>query len=433
MTTLLAFIVVLGFLVFVHELGHFLIAKWVGVRVHAFSIGFGPRIWGFKRGDTDYRVSIIPLGGYVKMAGENPGEPLSGAPDEFASRTVLERFGIIFAGPFMNLLWAIILITLVFTIGVDEPVVYKQPPQIGWVQPDSPAAEAGLQRGDVIRRMGSIAVDTWEDVLGFSDSTISRLLPITIERNEQELNIYVEQRRDAESAASGIEGISPATPPVVGGLNPGWPAEKAGIRKGDRIVELNGQRIEDWYQLSYYIHNSPEDSLLLGVQREGKTFSVWVVSRLDKDTGWGFIGMLPYQETEKVQYGLLASLKNSFYYNYRTAGLTLGYLWKVITGRQSGRDIGGPITIAKFAGDAARSGLDDLLRLMGFLSLQLGLLNLLPIPILDGGHIVLLALEGASGKPLSLRMREIIQVIGLVLIAAIMLYALFNDFSRVFG
>ncbi len=432
MTTILAFVIVLGFLVFVHELGHFLAAKWVGVRVHVFSIGFGTRLFGFKRGNTDYRVSAIPLGGYVKMAGENPSEPLSGSPDEFASRSVRERMLIILAGPFMNLLWAVLFFMFIFIIGMDQPAFLKQEARIGWVDPGTVAERVGLQPGDVIRKVNAEPVETWEKALEKLGDAESGTLTLEAQRQNEVLRFTIDLKQDSAVVREKGLGIYPDIPPVVGELRKGWPAEQAGLKTGDRIVALNGEPVQHWNQLTRVIHASPGVPVTLEILRGEQRLTFTITPRKDEADGKGYIGMTPLQETVKVRYGVLASVKESVRFNVQLAGLTLGYVWKVITGKQSGKAIGGPIAIAQFAGEAARTGILELIRLMGLLSLQLGLLNLLPIPVLDGGHMVLLTLEGVTRRPLSLRMREVIQIIGVVVLLAIMSYAIFNDITRLF-
>ncbi|MDQ7064287.1 MAG: RIP metalloprotease RseP [candidate division KSB1 bacterium] len=433
MTTFFAFLLVLGFLVFVHEFGHFIAAKLIGVRVHVFSIGFGTRLFGFKRGDTDYRISLIPLGGYVKMAGENPTEPLAGSPEEFASRSVLERLVIILAGPFMNLLWAVLFFMFIFMVGVDQPAFLKHEARIGWIEPGTVAEKVGLRPGDVILRINAEDVPNWEAALARLNATLNQPIDITIQRNGQTLSFALNLSMDSVKAAEQGLGIYPPLQPVVGDLRKGWPAEKAGLQKGDRIVGINGSPVTHWNQLTTVIHNSPGQQITLDIERNGQRMRITITPRKDEADGKGYIGMTPLQETIKVKYGLLTAAKESVVFNVRIAYLTLNYVWKVITGEQSGKAIGGPIAIAQFAGEAARNGFMELIRLMGLLSLQLGLLNLLPIPVLDGGHVVLLAVEGISRRPISLRMREVIQIIGVVVLLAIMTYVIFNDISRLFS
>ena len=433
MTTLIAFIVVIGFLVFVHELGHFLVAKWVGVRVHVFSIGFGPRLFGFRRGDTDYRISALPLGGFVKMAGENPGEEVTGAPYEFASRSVRERMAIVLAGPFMNIIWAILFFAMVFYIGEDQPAYLKQVPQIGWIESGSPAEEAGLQAGDLLVAIGDSQVSTWEEAFKILGRSEGREVAVRVKRGDQVLTSRMDLSRDRLKQSQTGLGLYPPLPAVIGNLRPGWPAEKVGLKTGDRVVAINDQPITHWYELTRVIHNSPGVPVKLEVERNGERLTFEVTPRKDEADGKGYIGMTPYQETIKVRYGVLGSFRQSLAFNWHVVKLTGSYIWKVMTGEQSGKAIGGPIAIAQFAGEAARIGILQLIRLMGLLSLQLGLLNLLPIPVLDGGHMVLLAIEGVSGKPLSVRMREVIQIIGVAVLLAIMTYAIFNDLSRIFS
>jgi len=433
MTTTLAFILVIGFLVLVHELGHFLVAKWTGVRVNAFSIGFGPKLASFRRGDTEYRISAIPLGGYVKMAGENPAEPRTGAPDEFFSKSVPERLGIVLAGPGMNFLWAFIFFAVMFVYGVKQPAFLQQPARIGWVEAGTPAATAGVHPGDIITRMDDRTISTWEQALAFVDTLSAQRLHIAVRRSGQVLVFEIDSAKQQIDNRQGIWGIYPPTPAVVGEVRKGWPAEEAGLQPGDRIVALNGEHISDWAQLTTVIHSSPGKEIELVVQRGSRELPLRLVPRLDHADGKGYIGITVRQDVVVEKYGLLASLRESATLNGRMAGLTLSYLWRVITGKESSKALGGPIMIAKVAGEAARIGLSALLRLMGFLSLQLALLNLLPIPVLDGGHVVFLAIEAITRKPVNLRVREIVQMIGLLLLLSIMALAFYNDISRIFS
>ncbi len=429
-TTFFAFVLVLGFLVFVHEFGHFIVAKLVGVRVHVFSIGFGPKIIGREWRGTEYRLSWLPLGGYVKMAGENPMEETSGAPDEFLSRTVWERIAIIFAGPAMNLIWAVIFIAVIYYAGVDSPAFLKETPRVGWVEPASPAEKARVQVGDVIREVGGQEVATWEDVYSAAAQHPDSVR-FLLDRNGQPVPVLF--IAEGDSLQYRLWGIEPFLAATVSRTIPDFPAAKAGIRPGDRIIAVDGDSIRSFYDLTRVIHDKAEQKIAVTVLREGEPLTFELTPRRDEQTGRGLIGIYPEQKMEKVRFGVWASLKRSVETNIQVAGFIGGYLKQVISGEVSGKEIGGPIMIAQVAGDAARSGWLDVVWLMGVLSLQLGLLNLLPIPILDGGHLLLFTLEAITGKPLSLRNREIAQMIGLFILISIMVYAFFNDIARLFS
>ncbi len=430
-TTFFAFVLVLGFLVFVHEFGHFIVAKLIGVRVHVFSIGFGPKIVGREWRGTEYRLSWLPLGGYVKMAGENPMEETTGSPEEFLSRSVWERIAIIFAGPAMNLIWAVIFVALIYFSGVESPAFLKETPRVGWVEPDSPAERAQVQTGDIIREVSGTEVATWEDVYSTAAAHMDSAV-LVLDRRGEQVQVVFTAGMDS-SRAYRLWGIEPFLPATVSRTIPDFPAEKAGIQPGDRIIAVDGDSIRSFYDLTRAIHDRAEQKLSVTVLRNGEALVFELTPRKDEQSGRGLIGIYPEQKMTKVRYGLGASLQRSVTTNIQVAGFIGGYLKQVVSGEVSGKDIGGPIMIAQVAGDAARSGWQDVVWLMGILSLQLGLLNLLPIPILDGGHLLLFTLEAITGKPLSLRNREIAQMIGLFILISIMIYAFFNDIARLFS
>ncbi len=425
-TQILAFIIVLGFLVFVHEFGHFAVAKWIGVRVDVFSIGFGPKIVGFKRGDTDYRIAAIPLGGYVKMAGHDPGEELTGAAFEFGSRKVWERMAIIFAGPLMNLIWAIVFIAIIFYAGIEKPLYLSQSAKIGWVEGGSPAAKAGLHVGDLLYKIAGKSVASWDEVYNTEDFVKADALTLQLIRQGEKFNITIHSN-DSLRAAFPLLGLSPPIPAIVGRLVPGFPAEKAGLKKGDVIVKIGADSIRSFYQMTRLIRSSRDSTLHISVTRNGTILDFDLTAKKDESSGRLMIGIAPFQQTEKIKYGVIASLKKSIATNVFLSTLLGDFLARVLRGEASGDEVGGPIKIAELAGEAARSGFLDVIRLMGFLSLQLGLLNLLPIPVLDGGHLFLLTIEAVMRKPLSQGSREAIQMFGLVILITIMVYVFYND------
>lgn len=430
MTSLVSFIIVLGVLVFVHELGHFVVAKFYGVGVERFSIGYPPKMFGFRRGETEYCVSWIPLGGYVKMFGEAPGEELE-APDDpkmFGNRPPLQRAGIIMAGPLMNLLLAFILMPMVFMVGMNMPRFMEERVEVGWIVPDSPADRSGLLKGDVVLRVNEKEVGTWGEFFESTATLLDSDTSISVMRNGEEVSLMLEigQLREGE-----ILGLMPPMKPVVGSLAPGFPAEKAGIQKGDRIVSVGGLPVGDWNEMARIIHNSPDKPITIQVNRDGLTKAVEITPRLDPESGNGLVGISPESEMVVRKYPFIEAVKRGFDRNIQLLGLTFAFILDLLTFKASIKMLGGPIMIFQVTGEAARTGLSEFIAFMAFLSLQLGILNLFPIPVLDGGHIVFLGIEGIIGRPLEPRYREMAQRVGFLLLILLILVVSYNDIARV--
>lgn len=431
MTTILAFIFVLGVMIFFHELGHFMVAKKVGVRVEKFSLGFGPKLLGFKKGETEYLLSAFPLGGYVKMAGEDPGEESSGAEYEFSSRTVWERMKIVIAGPIMNLMLAFLLLSSVFMIGRHTPKYLTLKPVIGWLEKDAPAQKAGLVEGDLIVKMNSKHVSNWEDVFTAIGSNPHAGFQIVVDRGGALLTKTIPPQ-EILAANSHSLGMAHHIPPRVGALTPGFPAEKAGLKVGDEIVRIDDAPVNHWFVLSEIIHASKNKELRMEVLRDGRKFFAMITPEYNSANEVALIGISAYSEKIIRKYGFFESIKYGFLEMNKLLAQTLDFIWQLVSGTASAKNLGGPIMIAKVAGIAAESGASDLFYFMGFLSLQLGILNLFPIPILDGGHLVFLLYESTRRKPLSDRKQEIAQQVGLVLLVTLMGYVIYNDIMRFF-
>lgn len=431
MTTILAFVFVLGVMIFFHELGHFLVAKKIGVRVEKFSLGFGPKLVGFKKGETEYLVSAFPLGGYVKMTGENPDEETTGAEYEFSSRTVAERAGIVTAGPGMNLILAFLFLSFVFMLGRQIPQYLTLKPVIGWVENGSLAQQVGLEVGDLIKKINSQPVTTWEEVFTTLATNPQGEFRFDIDRGGTLFTKTIPAQKAGEAEAASL-GIAQYTPPKVGGVTPGFPAEKAGLEVGDEITRIDDTPIDHWITLSEIIHASKDKNLRLEVLRDGRKFEVMVTPQYSPANDISLIGISAYTEMVIRKYNFLESFGQGFSEMGRLLYMTMDFLWKLINGAASPQNLGGPIMIAKFAGTAAESGASDLLYFMGFLSLQLGILNLFPIPILDGGHLVFFLYETIRRKPLSLKKQEIAQQVGMLLLILLMSYVIYNDIMRYF-
>jgi regulator of sigma E protease len=426
-TTVISFIIVLGILITVHELGHFLVAKAIGLGVERFSIGFPPKMFGFKRGDTEYCVSWIPLGGYVKLKGENPEEAHvdSEDPKHFMSRPPYQRAGVIVAGPLMNLILAFLIMPLVFLLGMNIPTYFEKPPITGWIEPGSPADIAGVARGKLILSVNGHPVRTWED--------LSEVLPPpgTVELTLEDPGGVHSVILDTTDEEDGRLGIYPEIDPVVGSLASGYPAGEAGIQEGDRILSLGGVPVSHWLEVASIIHASPEKPITFGIERDGEKVNISVVPKLDERTGYGLVGISPRTDTLKRRYNAAEALRRGTEKNLQLLGLTFDFLWDLITLNSSITNIGGPIMIFQVTGQAAKAGISTFIEFMAFLSLQLGVLNLLPIPVLDGGHLVFLAAEGIKRKPLNLRTRETAQKMGFFFLLLLILIISYNDIIRI--
>lgn len=431
MTTTISFIIVLGILITVHELGHFLVAKALGIGVERFSIGFPPKMFGFTKGETEYCISWIPLGGYVKLKGEGPEEVVEDADDPtlFSSRPPHQRAGVILAGPVMNLILAFIIMPLVFMVGMAVPSYLEDPPVTGWVEPGSPADRAGIIPGDLILKVEGEEIITWEQ---FFEKTA----PDSDDERRIELKGVSGVRSvllNLSGAQGGRTGIQPPLDPVIGALTPGYPAQKAGVKEGDRILSLGHIPVSHWSEMARIIHASAGKTLTVKVLRGKEEISLSVTPVLDERTGRGLMGITPRSKTVVRRFGPGESVMKGFERNMELLGMTFSFIWDLITGRSSIKNLGGPIMIFQVTGEAARAGLAQFLAFMAFLSLQLGVLNLLPIPVLDGGHLVFLTAEGVLRRPLELRTREMAQRVGFFLLILLILVISYNDIIRIFA
>jgi regulator of sigma E protease len=426
--TILSFLFVLGVLIFVHELGHFVMARRLGVRVLTFSLGFGPKILKFRRGDTEYAISAVPLGGYVKMAGENPDDPRSGNPDEFLSKTKWERFQILIMGPAMNIALAVVVMALVLMQGADVPVYQDQPPVVGVVMPGSAAEKAGIRRGDRILTVAGEAVDTWEDLFLAIGTRANRDVAATLLRDGKPVSLSV--RPDAETRFEvGNIGVLPDVHPVVESLVKGDPAEGAGIKVGDVIVALNGEPVALSGQLIRMMAPHAGREVELTIQRDGREQRVRLTPIL-RD-GRGMIGVTPHDRTKSFKPTPLEAIALSVARNIEFGGLIFKTLGGLFIGETSPRQLMGPVAIAQLSGESAAAGWTALFTLMASISLNLGLLNLLPIPVLDGGHIFIMALEGVARRDFSMAVKEKMFLAGFVLLMMLMVTVIYNDLTRI--
>jgi regulator of sigma E protease len=431
MTTTISFIIVLGILVTAHELGHFLVAKVLGIGVERFSIGFPPKMFGFTRGETEYCISWIPLGGYVKLKGEGPDEIVEDPDDPalFSSRPPHQRAAVILAGPVMNLILAFIVMPLVFMVGMAVPSYLADTPVAGWVEPGSPADQVGIIPGDLILNVNGEEAATWEQFFEKASLAGDEQLEVQVRGTAGIRSVTL----DLAGSEDGRIGIQPPMVPAIGGLTPGYPAQKAGVEKGDRILSLGQIPVNHWSEMARIIHASAGKTLTLKVLRGEEELSLSVTPVLDEKTGRGLMGITPMSENVIRRFGPAEAVAMGFERNVELLGMTFSFVWDLVSGQSSIKNLGGPIMIFQVTGEAARAGLAQFLAFMAFLSLQLGVLNLFPIPVLDGGHLVFLTAEGILRRPLELRTREMAQRVGFFLLILLIIVISYNDILRIFA
>ena len=436
MTTLLSFLFVLGVLVFIHELGHFLLCRWNGVRVITFSLGFGPKILKVQRGETEYCISIIPLGGYVKMAGENPDDGPTGRDDEFLSKSKWQRFQILIAGPAMNVVLAVVLLAVVLMQGATMLAYVDRPAVVGAVQPGSPAERAGILPGDEITQFGTAEITKWEHLDMAVAARPEREVDVVVMRNGtvQRLKVRpdlteLRTRNDARFEVGTI-GVMPDVYPSVTGFVPGKPAESSGLKVGDEIRAIDGERMSFYSQVLQTLAKKPADRpIVFTVRRDGVDETISVTPYREGDRT--LIGMYGRDATVSFTPTPIEAIGMSVQRNIEMSGLILNMLKDLVTGEASPKQLMGPVGIAQLSGESAQEGWIALLTLMASISLNLGLLNLMPIPVLDGGHIFIMAIETISRRDFSLAVKEKMLFVGFVLLMTLMVTVIYNDLTRI--
>jgi len=480
MDLLLGVALVLGVMILVHEWGHFIAARMFGVRVDVFSIGFGPRLFGWKRGATDYRVSALPLGGYVRMAGQDPSDIDSmhstaiartekdkpglhvgaeavgvseitfktaemrgvdqllrrntGAPDELVSKPRWQRAIISFAGPFVNLIFPILLLTVYFVaVGIPYPAYQDKPVQVAAVPANSPAAAAGLRGGDKVVAIDGEQNPDWEQV----EKVLAKLTPnskLSMEVEDsgtrRSLVIPVEQK-DLEQPER-LLGFAPIRP-VLEDVAPGLPAQRAGLKENDLIAAVDGQKIQWWGEFTERVRGSNGKPVALDVDRKGQLLHLVVTPQAATNERGETIYQIGVQVHEDTAYKRVAFPEGARYAALVTVEKikeTAGIVGKLFSGRVSLKQLQGPVGISRAAGQAARKGPLAIISLMVLISVNLGILNLLPIPILDGGHILLLGIEGILRRDMSLAFKERFVQVGLVFLLVVFAIVMYNDVVR---
>jgi regulator of sigma E protease len=423
---------VLGLLVFIHEFGHYAAAKLCGVRVEVFSIGFGKRLLGFKRNETDYRVSVLPLGGYVKMSGENPFEPSTGDPGEFMSHPRWQRFIIAIAGPFMNVLLAVAVMTGMYTVHYPHADYEDQPAVIGWIQDNSPADKAKLEVGDKIVKFEGIQNPSWDQITPREAMSAGQPLHLQIQRGMRLFDQVITPVA-VDKEQRGQIGWDPAYTNTISGIEPGMPAEKAGLKVGDEIKSLGGVIVRSNNAVVSFLQNSKENPVVVTYIREGKEFTTTVNPVLaptngDKRYRMG-VALAASVHYDRLPFGqaLVASVK----FNRENSLLIFEMLKKMVQQKVSIKQMSSPIGMAPVLGDQVRQGSWFLLLFYtALISLNLGIFNLLPIPILDGGLILLLFIEGTIRRDIKREVKERIYQVAFVFIVLFAVVVIFNDVAK---
>ena len=434
LTAVVAVVGVLGFMILIHEFGHYAVAKLLGVRVEQFAIGFGKRLIGFRKGETDYRINAIPLGGYVKMSGENPMDQHTDDPREFLNHSRWHRFLIAIAGPAMNILLAVFLLTVVYMVHYEYPVYLDKPAVIDGVKPGSPAAAAGLQSGDRIVKVDNIENPTWEQLEPRVWLSPNQPLTVSVQRGNQIFQKTIVPK-PVTSSEVGSAGWFPEDSVVVGRVEPDLPAGKAGIKEDDRIVALNGQSVHSLESVIDSLQETKEQPVDLTVLRGGQTVHFRmspVLSKTEDPKEQRYrLGFSNKGEIKVTTLPFAKALKLSLDRNRQYSVMILELAKKLVERKISLRAVSGPIGIAQEAGYAAQQkGWTPLMELTAGISLNLGIFNLLPIPILDGGVILFLAIEGLMRRDISMNIKERVYQAAFVFLVLFAVMVIYNDLMK---
>lgn len=446
--TVLSFLLALGILVTIHEYGHFWMARYFGIRVLRFSIGFGNPLlkWRDRRG-TDYWVATIPLGGYVKLLDERDGPvPEAMKSEEFSHRPVKQRLAVYFAGPAINLIFAFLLYWMLFASGVSVLI-----PRVGDVPDNSPAAMAGFERGHEILSVDGKHTVSWEDVSFALVDRLGDTGKILFEVKSpgqsvpEKIQVPIERfLSDAPRDTSPLDQLGlavfvPKLPAHIGDVLADSPAARAGLQAGDRVVSVEGEPIADWSSWVKVIRENPEKSLSVVIQRQGHTVTLDIIPEAQKGPNgavFGRIGAGAVTSTEddlvrQVRFNPFVAGVQALHKTWDRIAMTLATLGKMVVGRVSVENLSGPITIAQVAADTAQFGFEPFVNFLAYLSISLGILNLLPIPVLDGGHILFGVYEWLRGQPLSEKVQQAGLGFGLSILVVFMAVAFYNDLMRI--
>ncbi len=430
-------LVVLGVIILVHEWGHFIVARLFGVRVDVFSIGFGPRLFGIKRGATDWRFSALPLGGYVRMAGQDITDIDSGdtkptgAPDELLSKTRWQRALISFAGPAVNLIFPLLLLGIYYVaVGLPSDNALSKPIVITAFPAEQSNSTSGLQPGDTVVSINGTKNPTWEQALGISlQAATGSTLKLQVSNNGATREVDVPSSTNPYARTFGYSPI----PPTIGEVAIGTPADRAGLHDGDIVRAVDGQKIQYWDQFVDLVRSSGGKTLQLDVDRNGQHVALSVTPQKGITDGAENYYQIGIQREFALSYERVGPIKAIKAATLQTASIvtqTIGVVGKLLSGRVSVKQLQSVVGISRTAGQAVAQGSFAIIEFMALISVNLGILNLLPIPILDGGHIVLLSLEGLRRRDFSLAFKERLIQVGLVFLLALIAYVMYNDVAR---
>lgn len=428
--TLFAFLIVFGVLVFVHEFGHFFMAKLVGINVDVFSFGYGKRLFGFKHKETDYRISLVPMGGFVKFAGEEALEGLKeGAdvkPGDYMAAKRWQRFLVILMGPVMNIVLAVVLVAFINMNGVKVAEFHSQTPVIGWIAPDSPAAKVDFQPDDVILSVNDTETPTWNDVEMAVGLRPDKLIQVKIRRGTEILTIELktESKTRFEMGYAGFFGKILTQVEIV---SPNSPAEKGGIKPRDVILAINEEPVY-YYHFIPIIEENPGKELDFLIERDGEQMHLQITPRKEGDVGK--IGIGQVQKYELQKFGFFAAFGQSVKENVRLLFAVVDFIKNLISGEASTRQLGGPIEIANYSYAFFQAGFMAMLSWIAFISLQLGIINMVPVPVFDGGQILVLGLEGIFRRDFGPKVKQVIMQIGFAIFIFLLVFIILNDIVK---
>lgn len=424
---ILAFVIVFGVLVFFHEFGHFFMAKLVGIRVEAFSFGYGKRLFGIKKGDTDYRISLVPIGGFVKFTGEDVFEQKRELePGDFMAATRWQRFLVMVMGSLMNIVLAIFLVTIINMVGSSSPAFQEKPAVIGWFEPDSPAEHADFLPNDEIISIDGEEIKTWTDMKIAVGTRPDKTLTFEVKRDGEIIHMDL-TTESISRLAFGYAGFRAQEWTQVSMITAKSPAEIGGLKNGDIILAINGETvfIEQFIKV---VESNPEVELEFLVNRNGERKTLHITPK--SEGGVGKIGIMHGIESIAKKYSLFPAIGESVRFNVNLAFLVMDFLKDLFTGEASVKQLGGPLEIANFSYAALRAGFMAFVSWIAFFSLQLGIINLFPIPVLDGGQILVLGLEGLFRKDFSPKVKQVVMQIGFAMFIVLIVFVLLNDIAK---
>jgi regulator of sigma E protease len=430
-SSIAAAVVALGLLIFVHEFGHFIVAKLFKVGVLKFSLGFGRKIAGRKYGETEYMISAFPLGGYVKMLGEDDGTEELSPEDKkraFLEQPLYVRAAIVFAGPFFNILLAVAVCYIIFLTGFPTAIA-----KVADVVPGSPAQAAGFRPGDIIEKVDGTYTDIWEQVSEYIKAHPAKKMDFMVKRDDSTVSLSATTLNEGGKGSIGLMGDV-----VIGAVMANSPADLAGIKNKDRVVAVDGKKVGAWSDMADVVKANPGRKLIFTIERGGRMSDVAVTPRQNleakgEERKFGLIGVQMGSDSENIAYGPVESLWLGAQRTYFMTSLTVSFLARLIGGKEDASQIGGPVAIVQLSGRQARQGLADFFIFVALLSVNLGVINLFPIPVLDGGHLLFFGIEAVMGEPLSMRKRELAQQVGLFMLIALMVFVFYNDIMRLLG